>query len=163
MGIYKTRPKNNEIKASKGIVGSSTLLFFVGLLFGYYIITPLSVHFFSTFQMSEDVPNRFTINSYMTTVTKTTFYTGLMFLLPVVISILSKLGIMTPQFLRKYRKHALVIVLILSAFITPPDFISQVIVALPIMGLYEISILISARINKRLEYKPDSLTPTSRK
>jgi sec-independent protein translocase protein TatC len=138
--------KQNEKSAVKGIVFYVSFLFFLGIGFGYYIVAPLCVQFFGTFQLSKNIENIFTISSYMSTILSTIFYTGLMFLLPVIAYILAKIGIITAEFLRKYRKHAIVVVLILAAVITPPDLISQVIVAIPLLILYEISIIVTKRI-----------------
>jgi sec-independent protein translocase protein TatC len=98
--------------------------------------------------MSEDIKNDFTINSYISVITSTTLFSGLFFELPIVIYILAKLGIVSPELLKKLRKHALVVILILAAIITPPDVVSQIIVAIPIMGLYEIGIIVSKRVVK---------------
>lgn len=140
--------KQNERSVVKGIVFYVSILFFLGIFFGYFIVAPMCVQFFGTYQMSKDIENIFTINSYMSTIISTVFYSGLLFLMPVVMYLFAKLGIITPSFLRKYRKHAIVGVLILSAVITPPDMISQIIVSIPILLLYEISILITARVEK---------------
>jgi len=140
--------KQNERSVVKGIVFYVSILFFLGIFFGYFIVAPMCVQFFGTYQMSKDIENIFTINSYMSTIISTVFYSGLLFLMPVVMYLFAKLGIITPSFLRKYRKHAIVGVLILSAVITPPDMISQIIVSIPIVLLYEISILITARVEK---------------
>ena len=140
--------KEKEVQMAKGTVFYVTLLFFLGVLFGYFVIAPLTVQFFGTFQLNADIENNFTISSYMSIVLSTIFFTGLLFLIPVVIYFLAKLDVVTPMFLRKYRKHAIVAVLILAALITPPDIISQVIVAIPIMILYEISIILATRISK---------------
>ena len=148
-GFIKPGLRVKEKKSARGIVFFGSVLFFMGIAFGYFIIAPLCVQFFGNFSMSDSIENIFTINSYLSLITTTTFFTGLFFQLPIVIYILSKLGIVTPQFLRKYRKHAIVVVLILSAIITPPDFISQVIVAIPVLILYEISIIISKVILKK--------------
>jgi sec-independent protein translocase protein TatC len=123
-------------------------LFFIGILFGYFIIAPLTIQFFGSFQLSQQIKNDFTVSSYMAIVLSTIFFTGLLFLIPVVIYFLAKLDLITPIVLRKYRKHAIVAVLILAALITPPNLISQIIVAIPIMILYEISILLAVRISK---------------
>lgn len=141
--------KSNEKSVVKGIVFYVSLLFFLGIGFGYFVVAPMCVQFFGTYQMSKDIDNIFTINSYMSTVISTVFYSGLLFLMPVVAYLFAKLGIITPTFLRKYRKHAIVGVLILAAVITPPDLISQVIVSIPIVGLYEISILVAAAVEKK--------------
>jgi sec-independent protein translocase protein TatC len=135
----------------KGLTFYVSLLFFSGILFGYFVVAPLCVQFFGTYQISKDIENIFTVNSYMSTILSTVFYTGLLFLLPVIAYLFAKLGIITPQFLRKYRKHAIVGVLVLAAIITPPDLISQVIVAIPIVFLYELSILIVARVARKKE------------
>ena len=141
--------KKNEKSVANGIVVYVSILFAIGILFGYFVIAPLCVQFFGTYQITKEIKNEFTINSYMGTILSTIFYTGILFLLPVVSYLLTKLGVLTPDFLRKYRKHALVGVLILSALITPPDLISQVIVAVPIAFLYEIGILVSRRVYKK--------------
>jgi sec-independent protein translocase protein TatC len=134
---------------AKGIVFYVSLLFFLGISFGYLVVAPLSIQFFGSYQISGDIRNDFTISSYMSTILSTVFYTGLFFLLPVIIYLLSKVGLITPEFLKKYRKHALVVILILSALITPPDVISQVIVSIPILILYEIGILVSKKAFKK--------------
>lgn len=140
--------KQNEKSVVKGLVFYVSILFFLGILFGYFVVAPLCVQFFGTYQISKDVENIFTISSYMSTIISTVFYTGILFLLPVVAYIFAKLGIITPSFLRKYRKHAIVGVLILSAVITPPDLVSQIIVAIPIVLLYELSIFVTVAVEK---------------
>jgi len=140
--------KKNEQTVAKGIVLYVSLLFFTGIAFGYFIVAPLCVQFFGSYPIRDKLENIFTINSYMSTILSTVFYSGLLFLLPVVSYLFTKLGVITPEFLRKYRKHAIVGILILSAVITPPDLISQVIVGIPIVLLYEIGILVSARVEK---------------
>lgn len=140
--------KQNEKGVMKGIIFYVSILFFTGIMFGYFVVAPLCVQFFGSYQISKSVENIFTINSYMSTILSTVFYTGLLFLLPVLAYIFAKLGIITPAFLRKYRKHAIIGVLILSAVITPPDLISQVIVSIPIVLLYELSIFVTAGVVK---------------
>ena len=139
--------KFKEQKMAKGIVFYVSILFFTGILFGYFV-APLSVQFFGAFQITDQIKNDFTISSYMSTILSTVFYTGLFFLLPVVTYLLVKIGLFTPEFLVKYRKHAVVVILILSAIITPPDVISQVIVTIPIYLLFEISVLVAKRVAK---------------
>jgi sec-independent protein translocase protein TatC len=140
--------KDVEKSLANGIVIYVSLLFFLGICFGYFIVAPLCVQFFSLFTMSKQIENIPTVSSYMSMVLSTIFYTGLLFLLPVVSYLLTKIGIITPEFLKKYRKHAIIGVLILSAAITPPDLVSQVIVAIPIVILYEIGIIVSKRAFK---------------
>jgi sec-independent protein translocase protein TatC len=141
--------KFKEKNLARGIVFFVSLLFFIGILFGYYIVAPLSIHFFGSYQMSSKIENIFTVNSYMSTILSTVFYCGLFFLLPVVTYLLTKIGLFDSAFLRKYRKHAIVVILILAAIITPPDVISQVIVSIPILILYEIGIVVSRRVEKQ--------------
>jgi sec-independent protein translocase protein TatC len=140
--------KKNEKSVMSGLVFWVSFLFFLGILFGYFIVAPLCVQFFGAYKISNEIENIFTISSYLSTILSTVFYSGLLFLLPVVSYIFTKLGIITPAFLKKYRKHAIVGVLILAAAITPPDVISQIIVAIPIIALYEIGIIVSKRIDK---------------
>lgn len=140
--------KKNEKSAMNGLFIYVSFLFILGILFGYFIVAPLCIQFFGNFTLSPDIENNFTVDSYMSMILSTIFYSGLFFLLPVVIYILAKMDIVTSSFLRKYRKHAIVGVLILSAIITPPDLISQIIVAIPITFLYEIGILVARRVEK---------------
>ncbi|MDO5981693.1 twin-arginine translocase subunit TatC [Flavivirga spongiicola] len=134
---------SNERKHSRGFIIISSLLFFIGVLFGYYIVTPLSLNFLANYSISETVDNQIDIGSYIALVRSSVLASGLIFELPIIIYFLTKIGLVTPEILRKYRKYALVIVLILSAIITPPDIASQIIVAIPIIILYQVSIYIS--------------------
>ena len=139
----------NERKNSRGFIVVSSLLFFIGILFGYYIIAPLSINFLANFTVGEQVVNQFDIGSYIGLVRMSSLAAGLIFELPIIIYFFTKIGLVTPQFLRKYRKYALVIVLVVSAVITPPDITTQVIVSIPILILYEASILISAVVARK--------------
>jgi len=148
-GFVKPALKQKELNVSKGVIFWASVLFFLGIGFGYFLISPLCVQFFGNYKILDNVDNNFRINSYLSMITTTTFLTGLFFELPVVIYIATKLGLVTPELLKKYRKHAVVIVLILSALITPPDVISQVMVAIPIMLLYESGIYVSKAVVRR--------------
>lgn len=145
-GFIKPALKDTEYSIAKGSVIWASLLFLLGIAFGYFLVSPLAVQFFGTFNVADDVTNNFTINSYLSLITTTTLFSGLFFELPMIIMILTKLGLVGSDFLKKYRKHALIVVLIVSAIITPPDIISQVLVAIPIMILYEVGILVAKRI-----------------
>lgn len=140
--------KQREKKMVNGLVFYVSLLFFLGILFGYFLVAPLSVQFFGSYQISNQIENNFTIGSYMSTIFSTVFYSGLFFLLPVVSYLLTKIGLINVSFLVKYRKHAIVAILILAAIITPPDIASQIIVSIPIIILYEIGILVSKRAER---------------
>jgi len=148
----------NERKKSRGFIFTTSFLFFLGVIFSYFVIIPLSVYFFYNFQISDKVENIFKIDAYISLVNNTLIGVALFFELPVIIYFLSKIGLITPEFLKRYRKHALVLVLILSAIITPPDVASQVIVAVPIMILYEIGISVSRIVIKK--QTPTEKSPT---
>lgn len=141
--------KDNERRNSRGFIFAASFLFFLGVLFGYYVITPLSINFLGSYQISSEVHNDFDLDSYISLVRSAVIASGLIFQLPIVIYFLTQIGVVTPQFLRKYRKFALVIVLFISAVITPPDIMSQIIVAVPILILYEVSIFISRSVLKK--------------
>lgn len=142
---------STERKHAKGFIFITSFLFFIGVLFGYYVVTPLSINFLGKYQVSESVFNDFDLSSYISLVRASVLASGLIFELPIVIYFLTKVGVVTPQFLKKYRKYALVIVLVLSAVITPPDIVSQIIVAIPVLILYEVSIIISRIMYKKEE------------
>jgi sec-independent protein translocase protein TatC len=145
--FIKPALKATEKKYATGSVLYATLLFMTGVLFGYYIIVPLSVNFLGTYQVSNDIKNMIEMDSYISTVTTITLASGIVFELPIVVYILTKIGVVTPDFLRRYRKHAVVIILIAAAVITPsPDITSQMLVAFPLYLLYEISIFVSVYV-----------------
>jgi sec-independent protein translocase protein TatC len=149
--FFKPALHSNEAKHAKGAVLASSLLFFIGVIFGYYILAPLSIHFLSSYEISPDVVNQINIRSYIGTITSLCLATGLVFELPIIAFFLTKIGIITPAFMRKYRKHSIVVIFIVAAIITPPDIFSQTLVAIPLLLLYEISIFISARVLKTKE------------
>ena len=138
-----------ERKASRGATLSVSTLFILGVIFGYFIIAPISIRFFATYEVSASLENRFDLNSYVSSVTMIVFGSGLLFQLPVIVYFLSKAGIVTSGLMKRYRKHAIIVILILGAMITPPDPFSQILIALPLMLLYQMSILIAKRIEKR--------------
>jgi len=143
--LYDTERRNIG-----GTVLLGSLMFYIGAAFGYYMVAPFSIQFLGSYQISDDIENTVDISSYVGTVTGLVFACGVVFEFPLVVYFLSRLGIMTPAFMRTYRKYALVAILFLAAIITPsPDMFSQIIVALPLYLLYEISVGVSARVNKR--------------
>lgn len=127
---------------------ASSLLFFLGVLFGYFLIVPLSVNFLANFSVSSIVKNEFNLESYIGMIKTSVIAAGLFFELPIIIYFLSKLGLVTPMFLRTYRKYAIVIVLIVAAIVTPPDVVSQISVSIPMLIIYEASIFISVFVYK---------------
>lgn len=147
--------RERERKATRSFVAAGSLLFILGVLFGYYLLAPLTVQFFGNYQVSPSVANNFALESFIGIVTQVTVWTGLVFEMPLVMHVLSRLGLVGPGMLRNYRRHAFVGILVLAAILTPPDIISQIIVAGPLMLLYEAGILISAR-NERLRLREAS-------
>jgi len=145
----------NEQKYARGVVLSASGLFFTGVLFGYFMIVPLSIHFLGSYQISEQVVNQIYIRNYIGTETSIVLATGLIFELPLITFFLTKIGVVTPSFLIKYRKHAIIIVFILSAIITPPDIFSQTLVGIPLLLLYEVGILISKAVYRRKKKEHD--------
>ena len=140
---------DKEKKNAKVFIFFSSLLFFLGVIFGYFVVIPMSVNFLATFTVSDVVKNQFTLESYIGMVKTSILASGLFFELPIIIYFLTKLGLVTPKFLRKYWKYAVVIILLIAAIVTPPDVVSQTIVAIPMLIIYEISIFISMLVYKK--------------
>jgi sec-independent protein translocase protein TatC len=145
--------KSTERKYSRWILFFGAILFAFGVLFGYYVIVPLSLQFLGSYSISEEVNNLIELNSYISTVSTVTLAAGIIFELPVVIYFLAKTGLVTADWLRKYRRHSIVLIMVLSAVITPPDIASQILVSFPIMILYEVSIRIALRIERNANKK----------
>lgn len=142
-GLHESERKN-----SRGVILFTTILFLLGVLFGYYVIVPLSVQFLGTYTVSSEIFNRIDLTSYISMVSSVTLATGILFQLPIAVYFLSKLGVVTPDLLKTYRRHAIVGILLLSAIITPPDIASQILVTFPVLILYQVSIGVSRRIIK---------------
>ncbi len=150
--FIKPALKEKEKKASSFFIISATLLFVIGVCFSYYVIAPLMINFLGNYKVSNMVENNFTMDSYISTVTTLTLSAGLIFELPILVYFLTKFGLLTPQFMRKYRKHAVVVILIVAGVITPsPDVTSQLLVAFPLYFLYEASIFVSYFVMKKKE------------
>lgn len=138
-----------EKKNAKLFVFMASILFFLGVLFGYYVIVPMSINFVATFTVSDVVKNEFNLESYIGMIKTSVIASGLFFELPIIIYFLTKFGLVTPDFLRNYRKYAVVIVLIIAAIVTPPDVVSQITVSIPMLIIYEASIFVSAFVVKK--------------
>lgn len=143
-GLYET-----EQTVTRGAVAFVSFLFFLGVLFGYYVLAPISINFLANYQVHESIINEYDLTSYISTVLMLVLSCALMFQLPMVIMVLTKAGVVNPLVLRYFRKHAIVVILVVAAVLTPPDVFSQVLLFFPIYGLYEFSILLSARIYKK--------------
>ena len=138
---------DNERKYSARITCTIFLLFITGVLMSYFVIFPFSIRFLGTYQVSEDVVNMINLSSYISTFTALTFMMGIVFQIPVISFFLAKMGILEAEFMARYRRHALIIIMIIAAIITPPDIFTLVLVTIPMYALYELSILIVKRIN----------------
>ncbi|MBX2817309.1 MAG: twin-arginine translocase subunit TatC [Saprospiraceae bacterium] len=147
-GLY---PK--EQKAARGVVGICSFLFLLGVFFGYYVITPFALHFLTGYDIAgyayNDVVTTSTLTSFVNNLAMYCMPAGIIFELPVVVYFLTKVGLITSGFLKKYRRLAFVIILVLSAIITPPDVMTQFLIGIPLYILYEISIGISKRVEKK--------------
>lgn len=148
---------SKERQHSRGIIFITSVLFMSGVAFGYFVIAPFSVQFLATYSVSADVINRIDLSSYISTITSVTLASGLVFELPIVVYFLSRVGILTPEIMRTYRKHSIVVILVLAAIITPPDITSQILVTLPVLLLYELSIKVSGRVEKNRKKKMAAL------
>lgn len=140
---------DKERQSASGFVFYSSMLFIIGISFGYFIIAPLSVNFLTNYTVSDIIENTITVDSYLSSVATLTLGTGAVFELPIVIYILSKLGIMTPAFMKEKRRYAIVIILVIAAIVTPtPDIMTMLTVSFPLFLLYELSIGVSGRVQK---------------
>ncbi len=138
-----------EQKYAKNAVFIMSGLFFIGVFFSYFFMVPWTLNFLGTYQVSSEVANQIQISSYISTVVSVVLSVGTVFELPVIVFVLVKLGILTPEFLKKNRKYSFVVILIAAAIITPPDVISQIIVTIPLYGLYEVSIVVAKRVTRK--------------
>jgi sec-independent protein translocase protein TatC len=154
---------STEKRYAKGAVLWSSLLFFTGVVFGYFMIVPLSIHFLGSYQISEQVVNQIYVRSYIGTLTSIVLASGLIFELPLLTFVLTKIGVITPHFLIKYRKHSIVVIFILAAIITPPDIFSQVLVSIPLLLLFEVGIIISKQVYKKKQKAHDEFMNDGKK
>lgn len=147
--FIKPALSSKEITYARGFVFFSSILFFIGILFGYFLLAPLSINFLGSYKVSEIVSNEINLESYISFLSTLTFACGLIFEMPMLVYFLAKLGILGSKLMSKYRRYALVVILILAGILTPsPDMASQIMMALPLYGLYEISILVAKQVEK---------------
>lgn len=149
--------QDNERSNSRGAVFFVSLLFMIGVLFGYYIISPLSVNFLSHYNVDPSILNEFELTNYVSTISMIVLSSAILFQLPMIIYVLTKAGLVTPEIMKSYRRHAIIAILILGALLTPPDPISQILIAIPLFGLYQISIFISAAVLRKQRAKEQKL------
>ncbi len=143
--FIKPALKPSEMKMARGIVFWCSLLFFTGVLFSYYIIAPYTINFFGNYQLSSKVKNIITLDNYYDTMSNMILAMGAVFELPMIVYFLSRVGILTPEFMRTKRRYAILILFILAEIITPPDLFSCLLVFIPLYALYEASVKISIR------------------
>lgn len=143
--------KEKEIKGAKGLVFWGSVLFLIGVLFAYFVVAPFTISFFAQYILSDQFENIYMISDYYETLSSLVLGIGIIFELPLIIYFLSKIGIMSPKFLREKRRYAIIILLVISAVITPPDWFTIFLVFFPLYFLYEVSITISARVSKEKE------------
>jgi len=144
---------DKEKKYATGAVFYTSFLFLLGVLFGYYLIVPLTTHFFGAYSVSDEVVNQINLNSYVSSVSTVVLGSGLVFELPIIIYFLSKVGIITSSFLKTYRRHAYVLLLLMAAIITPPDIFSMLLVSGPLLLLYEAGVILAKRIEKKKSHE----------
>lgn len=144
-GLYK-----NEIKAARGIVGVCSALFLIGVLFGYFVITPFALTFLTSYDLGGTIAQP-TLTSYVNNLAMYTLPTGLIFELPVVMFMLAKIGLISSEDLKAYRKISIVVILVVAAIVTPPDVMTQLLISIPLYGLYEVSIYIVQKVEKKRE------------
>jgi sec-independent protein translocase protein TatC len=138
-----------ELSNTRGVIFWVSLLFFLGICFGYFVIAPYTINFFSNFSLDENIDNRWTIGSYFNTIVPLILGSGLAFQLPLVLFFLAKADVVSAKYLRKVRKYAYLIITILAGIVTPPDMLSQIICTVPLVILYEISILLCVKVEKK--------------
>jgi sec-independent protein translocase protein TatC len=146
--FFRPALKPTEQKKTTGIILISSGLFLIGVLFGYFLLAPVSLFFMATYSISEQIVNSWTIQSYISFITMLTVATGLIFELPLVMYFLAKLGLVNAAFLKKYRRYAILIIIVIAAIVTPPDVGSQILVSIPLLILYEIGVIITKRVEK---------------
>ena len=154
--FIKPALKPIEVRYARGLVFWCSLLFFSGVMFAYFVIAPYTINFFGSYQLSPQFRNVITIENYYDTMSNMVLWLGLVFELPIIVYFLSRIGILTPQFMKDKRKYAVLILFLVSEIITPPDLFSCLLVFFPLYALFEISVFISARaVKTRLKNKAD--------
>jgi sec-independent protein translocase protein TatC len=147
--FIKPALKTNELKRTKGVIFWVSTLFFLGILFGYFVVAPYTVNFFANFTIDSNIQNIWTISSYFSTIVPLILGSGIAFQLPLVLYFLAKIDVVSVAFLKKYRRHAIVIIVIAVSAITPPDMLSTIICSIPLVLLYEVSIILCKRVEKQ--------------
>jgi sec-independent protein translocase protein TatC len=151
--FIKPALSSNERGYASGLVTITSLLFFIGVLFGYFLLSPISISFLGSYRVSDMVINEINLESYVSFIATLTFATGLIFELPILVYFLAKIGLLSSGWMRKYRRYAIVVILIIAALVTPPDVSSQILLTVPLLLLYEVSIIVAKRVEKNRDKK----------
>jgi sec-independent protein translocase protein TatC len=147
--FIKPALSKKEISYARGLVFFSSMLFFIGILFGYFFLSPLSIQFLGSYKVSELVSNEINLDSYVSFIATLTFATGIIFEMPILVYFLSKIGILGSKWMMKNRRYAVVVILVLAGILTPsPDIASMILMFIPLYGLYELSILVALGVEK---------------
>lgn len=147
--FIKPALSKKEVKYARGLVFFSSSLFFIGILFGYFCLAPLSINFLGSYRVSDLVSNEINLSSYISFIATLTFATGLIFELPILVYFLSKIGILGSKWMKKNRKYAIVVILVLAGLLTPsPDITSQLLMFIPLYTLYEVSIFVAMGVER---------------
>lgn len=149
--FVKPALKERELKGARGIIFWVSFQFFLGIGFAYFLMAPFTINFLAGYTVTDKAVNQFFIDDYFSLMTQIVLGMGILFELPILVYFLTKIGLLTPDFMRTYRRHAVVVILVLAAVITPPDVIDQLIVFTPLYLLYEISIFISKKALKQMD------------
>ena len=146
-----TKPalKEKELRNTRGVIFWVSMLFFLGVIFGYFVIAPYTISFFANFRLDSNIENLWTIGSYFTTISQLVLGAGLAFQLPLVMYFLAKIGVVSASYLRRVRKYAILVIVIVASIITPPDMLSTVVASVPLILLYEISIMLCVRVERK--------------
>ncbi|WP_298740232.1 twin-arginine translocase subunit TatC [uncultured Chitinophaga sp.] len=151
--FVKPALKEKEIRGARGVIFWVSFQFFLGIGFSYFLMAPFTINFLAGYTITDKAVNQFFLDDYFSLMTQIILGMGILFELPVLVFFLTKIGLITPDFMRSYRRHAIVVILVLAAVITPPDVIDQLIVFTPLYLLYEISIFISRKALKEMDEK----------
>jgi len=153
--FIKPALKTNELKGTRGVIFWVSTLFFIGVLFGYFVVAPYTINFFANFSIDDNIKNFWTLSSYFSTIIPLILGSGIAFQLPLVLYFLAKIDVVSVAFLKKYRKHSILVIVIAVSAITPPDMLSTIICSIPLVLLYEVSILLCKRVERKKQ-KQDS-------
>lgn len=150
-----------EKKNSALLINSVWFLFLLGVLSGYFLILPFAINFGVMFKISDVIEPLYDLSDYTALFFQVVLGMGIVFLFPIIVYFLTTIGILTPQFLKTYRRHSIVLIMVIAAVITPADVLSMMMASIPLLALYEFSVALSARTYKRIQKEEAALVKTS--